>query len=337
MRVAVAGAGFSGSYLARRLVEEGIARPEQIEIFDPGNHRTKCGINPCGFGIHAPTLKEAADRCNLDSDHILQEFDRVKIGNVSAKADLCTFDKPAFIEDCLKGLPVNNFELPGDFTPSFTTVVDATASRAVIGGSNGSHRYCYTRQVRIPWEKMPVKVDTLEVTPLPGPGSGPGYLWRFPLDQEVHYGYGVVGKDVRKGRHPSWFLPPMQSVVCGCRGVIRMSSPKYSRPLWMGNTIAVGESAGMISSATGGGCKEAIDGIETLIKHWGDWHECEKQLLKEFRWADREYDIVDKLCRGEKLNVRDYRTIHKNSKRVGFKLTLKETIDMIKFVLTGGD
>ena len=93
----------------------------------------------------------------------------------------------------------------------------------------------------------------------------------------------------------------------------------------------------MISSATGGGCKEAIDGIETLIKHWGDWHECEKQLLKEFRWADREYDIVDKFCRGKKLNVRDYRTIHKNSKRVGFKLTLKETIDMIKYVLTGGE
>ena len=341
MRIAIAGCGFSGSYLARRLIVEGIAKPDEIELFDPMNHRTKCGIMPCGWGICESTLKKAAELAQLDGDFVIESFDKVKFGNVVAKADLCCFAKPAFINACLEGLPINRFKFPGG---NFDLVVDATACRNVIRFSNATEQlWIYTRQVRLKRKDMPV--ERMEIVPLQQ--GGVGYVWKFPLKNEVHYGFGVVGgKTVDKlpswwTSKPKWFLPDNKQRICSCKGRIRASSPKYSKPVWSRSdccnhaTLAVGESAGMISSVTGGGCKEAIDGIEILIKNWNDWSKYEKELIKEFEWADREYEIVKKLYEGKKLSLKDYRTIQKNSKRVGFRLGIKEVVSLVKCILAG--
>jgi len=336
IRVAIAGAGFSGSYLARRLVVEGIAKPEEIEIFDPMNHRTKCGQTPCGWGIHQPTLEKAIELCDLGNpdDFILESFDEILFGNVMAKADLCTFDKPKFIKACLDGFAINRHEFVGG---NFDLIIDATAGRKIIGPSNTAPLFIHTKQVRLPKEAVTPLVKTMEILPLKVIGArGYGYVWRFPLGDSVHYGFGLVGE-----KTPPWLMLSKHyvSTICGCRGVIRLSSPRYSQPIVIHNpyrVIAVGESAGMISSATGGGCKEAIDGIEVLIKCWGDWEKYEDRLIREFRWADDEFRLVRKLVSGRKLGIRDIRVIQKNSKRVGFKLSIKETAGLIKYILFGG-
>jgi flavin-dependent dehydrogenase len=100
-----------------------------------------------------------------------------------------------------------------------------------------------------------------------------------------------------------------------------------------GRIIAIGESAGMISSVTGGGNKEAIDGIEVLIKHWGDWDRYERELCREFEWADKEFEIVSKLASGKSLGILDYRVIQRNSRRVGFRLSLKNVISLVRYIL----
>jgi flavin-dependent dehydrogenase len=288
---------------------------------------------PCGWGIHEPTLKKACELAQLDGDFVIESFEKVKFGNVIAKADLCCFDKPAFIKACLEGFVLNQFKFPGG---NFDTIIDATAGRNVIGFCDSTEQLTiYTRQVRLKREEIPV--ERMEIEPLQG--GGVGYVWRFPLGREVHYGLGIVER--RIDRLPDWFLPANKQIICSCKGMIRASSPKYSEPVWghayPSTIIAVGESAGMISSVTGGGCKEAIDGVEILIKNWGDWDKYEKELVKEFKWADREYEIVKKLYQGKKLSIGDYRTIQKNSKRVGFRLGIKETVSLVKHILTGGN
>jgi flavin-dependent dehydrogenase len=333
VRIAIAGAGFSGAYLARRLVTEGIARPREIRVFDPKNHPTKCGITPCAWGIHTPTLVKAVELCEIGEpeEYILEEFDRVLFGNVYAKADLCTFDKPKFIRACLEGIEVVREELSVNVSGGFDLIFDATASRALIG-KGGEELYIHTRQVRVPRKDYPA--ETMKILSLPVDGIG--YFWEFPLRDYVHVGFGVVGKD------EPWPIPPEKlKAECGCRGRIRLSSPEYSKPIarfiagrkFSGTVVAVGESAGMVSSVTGGGNKEAIDGIEILMEKWGDWQSYVRELCKAFRWADKEYEIVRKLYMGKKLGLLDYRIIKRNSERVGFKLGIFEVISLVNYIL----
>jgi len=115
-------------------------------------HRTKCKQAPCGWGIHEPTLKKACELAQLDDNFVLESFEKVKFGNVVAKADLCCFDKPAFIKACREGLILNRFKFPGG---NFNLVIDATAGRNVIGFCNSTEQLIiYTRQVRLKREEM---------------------------------------------------------------------------------------------------------------------------------------------------------------------------------------
>jgi len=335
MRIAICGAGFSGAYVARRLVTEGIARPSELEIFDPG-HRTACGQTPCGYGIHLPTFKKACDVCGLNhEDYIFEVCNEVEIGNVRAKADLCTFNKAKFVRDCLNDLTVNPYEFPGG---DFDVIIDATARRAVIGKAHHEHITVRTRQVQVRKEIYPVEV--MRILPLSEIGvDGVGYYWEFPLRETVHVGCGKVSDIPVRWPHARKEL--FHKMLCGCRGTIRLSSPKYSEPLVMyianrklkGIVVAVGESAGMVSSVTGAGNKESIDGIEILIENWDNWTDYSHSLVNEFKWADKEFEIVKKLVNGKNLGMMDYRAIQKNSKRVGFKLGLKGVISMVKQIL----
>jgi hypothetical protein len=321
--------------LARRLITEGVAKPEDITVFDPNYPRaTGCKISPCAWGLHYKTLKFAARKCALDwKDYLLNYFGVVWIEGMSVQADLCTFNKPKFIADCLDGINVQKTELSGDYD----IIIDATAWRKIIGPGLEEIRII-TRQAKIERDRYPA--DSMSIRSLPFKGFG--YYWEFPIGDYVHVGYGVatdiMGYDTYKqvlSDIPD-MLPKADS-KCKCGGVIRASSPEMSKPLVKERRfkiiIAIGESAGCISSATGGGNKEAIDCVELLLDCWEDWPEYSYRLCKEFKWAHKEYLLVRKLCFGKRLNIFDYWTLKKNAKRYGIKLGLKEAWKMVKKVL----
>jgi len=285
LKVVIAGAGFSGAYLARRLVEEDIAKPNDITIYDPYYPRKGCGVSPCAWGLNLSALKEAAAKCGLYyKDYLFAEFYSVKIDDVWIKAELCTFNKPKFIRDCLKGLNVVNSTL--DLTKvDADVIIDATAWRRIIG-PGVEEITLRTAQVKVPKDRYR-PVHTMSITKLPFKGLG--YFWEFPIGDFVHVGYGYA---VTPGIEPNFDLVSYvgeEKIACSCEGTIRASSPKLSAPLWREYpyrrqaTVAIGESAGCISSATGGGNKEAIDGVEILLKHWEDWDGYASELVKEFR------------------------------------------------------
>jgi len=339
MKIAICGVGFSGSYLARRLVTEGVAKPSDIRLFEH-EHRIRrkfefvedssrpCA-SPCAFGIHRPTLIEAIERTNIGEpdEFILQEFDHIVIGDTKPKADLCTFNKPLFELMCVSGMTFSRSFLKFE---DYDVIVDATAKRALIGKifseTLKEPLWIHTRQIRLDIKSPNIKITRLK-------DGGVGYEWVFPLgDLGTHVGYGKIGE--AEDKYES------ERKICACGGRIRLSAPKYSFPLYTrlhngdgAMLITVGESAGMISSITGGGNKEAIDGIEILLKYWDDFPTAYDKIVEEFRWAEREFNIVSKLHEGKGLSLTDLKTIAKNAKRYDIKVGVKEAIVLVKNII----
>lgn len=345
MKIAIAGAGMSGSYLARRLIAEGIAKPKDITIYDPFYPRvTTCRIAPCAWGIHTKTIIEAAEKCNLEPEkYILRRYCEVKVGSICIKSDLCTFDKPKFICDCIDGIRVINDYLPrAEALENYDVIVDATAWRKVITNGEKSTEYIklVTHQVRVHEERTRMSIYPLWFDAL-------GYHWEFPLKDSTHIGFGYAESIYTKGSvtviqtdstQVKKFFDKYQNAICRCTGKIRASSPRTSLPLFVETKqkaviIAVGESAGCISSASGGGNKEAIDGVEILLRNWEDRESYEKAMLKDFDWAYKEYAIVKKLCLGKRIGIRDLLTLKRNAKRYGFKGNFFKVWKLLKEVL----
>jgi len=350
MKIAIIGAGFSGSYLARRLITEGIAKPEHIHIFEYSNKLNKkrafidnnnrpCG-SPCAWGIHQPTLEEAIEKTQIGDpeEFILQSFDTVLMGDINPTCRLCTFNKPLFEQRCIEDLQViTDSHMPVYRFNNYDIIVDATATRAVIGKMFDTLKdplWIYTRQIRVDMKspKMKISRHTEE---------GVGYEWVFPLGElGTHIGYGKIG--FTGSKYDS------DKKICACSGRIRLSAPKYSFPLYtkLGvvagdgrdttrdtTVITVGESAGMISSVTGGGNKEAIDGIEILLKYWGDFPTAYDKIIEEFRWAEREFSIIKRLSEGKSLSLSDLKVIAKNAKRYDIAVGVKEAIVLVKNII----
>lgn len=347
MRIAIAGAGMSGAYLARRLATSGIANKEDITIFDPYfPRRTNCKISPCAWGIHYASFKDFSKLCELDyKEYIYSQFDEVLIDGTRLKGDICTFNKPKFILDCLEGFNVKREALHGNYD----IIVDATSLRKIIGYQETEHINLSTRQIRIYTDKY----QTHDISIRTIPGIKLGYYWEFPLLDSVHIGYGVATEFVKffticKMVKKIYRLPKFEEVLkaqnasipnstCSCGGSIRASSPKNSQPLVRnvnGTTIvAVGESAGCISSLTGGGNKEAMDGIEILLDNWEDWEEYSYELIDNFEWADLEYKLIRCIALRKIPNPLDILKIRKNAKRYGIEAGILDTIKIASKVL----
>ncbi|RLI85928.1 MAG: hypothetical protein DRO98_06185 [Archaeoglobales archaeon] len=172
--IIIAGGGMSGAYLARRLVTEGIARQEDVVIYEPG-HKTSCGISPCAWGISRKALEEAVNKAELPEDYVLNKIETFLI-HTPVKADAVIFDKPRFIRDCLDGFEV--VRAPYNYCKPFNSkndlvVIDATARRAVIG-KGLDEIYARTVQAKV---RNEAKLSCMVFTPL---DTGIGYSWMFP-------------------------------------------------------------------------------------------------------------------------------------------------------------
>lgn len=336
MKVAIVGAGFSGAYTARRLVTSGYCREKDIEVFDSSFLHSSCGITACAYGIDFITLREAVQNAQLGKveDYVLRKAEYLVFGTQKVKnLRICTFNKRKFIRDCLQGIEVKNQEFSIDQIKNYDLVIDATARRAILGLNRSKWRPLFCCQIRVGSEEDIFEDMYFE------PVKGFGYKWVFPLNFKVaHVGMGILGKSFDYSKDFESQIPNVVKiyrenfereytsmgcrVICRCFGLIRASSPKYSMPIVVGNVAAVGESAGMISSLTGGGCKEAIEGIEILIDNVFDLEEYEKKLVEAFKWADFEFEIIDSMAQGKKLSLKTIAKIRKNPERVGIRLSL---------------
>ena len=303
MKIAIAGAGIAGGYLAKLLGEKGIVP----DIFDGMNHETRCGCRSCGWG--APLgIEKYLSRLGLSlDDYLLEPMPSMNFDGLVARTPLCTLDKTRLIHDLTVSAGLKRRNLGPEEAEDYDIVVDATGiSRAFLPPARSD--------LNLPTLQHRVSVTSSEKELLPAgiygnriPGLG--YLWVFPLgNHQYHIGVGGIGID-QLDTFLDRFYQDFSSrfsftPLCSCQGCVRVSSPYYSTPFYFRKTrndgtsrliVGVGESIGTVSPFTGEGIIFSLDCAGILADCWPDPEAYTSSVLSRFTWMKKERETLDYL------------------------------------------
>jgi flavin-dependent dehydrogenase len=321
LKIAIAGAGLTGSYLYRLLAPQG----HTVDLFDKGLE-TRCGISPCAWGT-SKGFVDLVKKAGLDaSTYILSRSDHVVIDSLRIRADLITFDKQRLIEDLRQGAEIQ-YSRPN--AREYDRIVDCTGvARAFLPPAQDDIVLrCVQYRVRT---TVPLENEIRL--------RGIGYSWCFPLSHnEYHIGCGSLILDPRQIIEELGWVGDGSShmdVICGCSGKVRLTAPQYSHP-YVARTQGyevwgVGEAVGCVAPLAGDGIVPGMKSVGLLMKHWDEPAAYTKALLKEFGWMKAERRVIDKLRRKEGIGLRDAWTLKRNSRRMSMAVRLKQVAALIK-------
>jgi flavin-dependent dehydrogenase len=182
MRIAIAGAGMSGAYLFRRLINDGF---KDIDLFDV-KKSNPCGCRPCawGFAPIAETLNLIAKVTDPDRFK-LQRSEIISFDGIDIRSNMLTMNKPALIK-----------EMIGD-TEIKQGLIDLTKYDRVIDATGVSRAYLPPIKDDYIAECTQYRVRSEEPLGFWFRTSSVGYEWCFPLgEDEFHIGIGSLKSDV---------------------------------------------------------------------------------------------------------------------------------------------
>jgi flavin-dependent dehydrogenase len=320
LKVAIAGAGTTGAYLYRLLNREGF----QVDVFDRKS-RTACGITPCAWGT-SRGFAELLRAAGLEPEkYILQPVDHVFMDEVRLKGELMTYDKPALEKDLLEGSTIEHGRLR---VHGYDRVIDATGtSRAYLPPiENDILLPCVQRRV-ITSELLENRIRL----------GGIGYAWCFPLAKHgYHIGCGSLTGNPDGALKKLGWLPanPKWTIVCACKGKVRLTGPRFSQPFVVDGTRdgiwGVGEAIGCVAPVAGDGVVPGMKSAQILLEHWSDPDGYTAAILKEFEWMHKEREVINKLRTAARLNLKDAWVLKKNARRMGMQVELKDALVLLK-------
>jgi flavin-dependent dehydrogenase len=309
LKVAIVGAGITGAYLYRMLRNRGYA----VDLFGCPV-RTRCGINPCAWGVSSRDFLELVKDSGLDpKDYSLRSFDYLQMDEFRICADLMTFSKPRFVRDLLEGATIR-YSFPD---PShYERLIDATGvSRALLPAiEDDVILNCIQYRVRHGGEPH----NRVKLTKI-------GYAWTFPLSEdECHVGCGSLIADPAEVLESLGWTDEREEILCSCCGRVRATAPHYALPFFVaadGYQIwGVGEAIGCVAPLAGDGIVSGIKSVRILLDCWDDPRRYRQTLLGTFDWMKEERRVIEKLRRRRSLGWRDARVLQKNSRRMGMKV-----------------
>lgn len=320
MKVAIIGAGITGTYLHRLLNRMG----QRADIFDkkPG---TRCGISPCAWGT-SHEFFELATAAGLDpSSYILAPSNHIIMDGFKIPANLMTIDKPRFIKDLLQGAEVS-YSQPD--TGNYDRIIDATGvTRAFLPPVKGD--------IVLQCAQFRVKTDMVRSNE--AKLGRIGYAWCFPLGNSTyHIGCGSLLADPGEIlKELAWIDNlPRNDIVCGCKSTIRLTGPEHSKPYFVASNNhevwGVGESIGCVAPLAGDGIVTGMKSAKILLKYWDDPSGYAKAIMKEFRWMAPERTVIDKLKNNKSLRLTDALVLKKNSERMGIEIRLKDAAVLLE-------
>ncbi|MEM0155078.1 MAG: NAD(P)/FAD-dependent oxidoreductase [Thermoplasmataceae archaeon] len=289
----VAGLGMAGSYLMRRLRQEGL----EARGFDP--KRPDFYI-PCGYATNLNRLKSFATRAGIDPEnYVLYESKGVTFsGNnfepVTFPArGIGTFDKNQMEKDMVAGLEI--YREPLRISNNAITVDATGISRSLLGKHNGDEQMYAVEYVT---DKAMHEDFYFHFF-----ARGVGYYWEFPLGEHYHVGAGAVSREI-----------VMESLK-GIKGRRVTGRKIRMKPLLdivsSGNIIGVGESIGLVSPITGEGILPALESAEILVqclKRYDDLEsvkqEFKKKVSEKFNYYYGLHELVSAVQHGEKLGLK---------------------------------
>ncbi len=299
MKVAVAGAGPAGSYLARRLHGAGF----EVHLFErQAREGFRCA---CAWGTEEGPMSEFARNCGLRfGDYVLWRGRKMEVetgrGMVELEVEgLCTFDKERFLRDLREGVPASfgASAAPRDLA-GFDLAVDATGPfRALLPP--------VAEDARAPCLQHTVEYGTppfndFYVKPFP---DASGYLWYFPLGgNRAHVGAGSLTPGLFKAELGAFMERHPGNVVETAGKQVRLSAPSRCRPFFADGTppvAGVGESIGTVMPTAGEGIQWSLRCAELLVENLrGGWDPAtyEARVLREFR-SFALYDSLGRVAR----------------------------------------
>lgn len=338
MRVAIVGAGIGGRALHRFLELDGMLDTHDVEIFDLARPKTHCHIHPCAWGVKTPEWKRVCGMLET-KPRILREFNRINRNGTMLRCELCTIDKPIFLDDICPEKNIQRGGFDGDCS-KYDLVVDATGEKRAVLPPIKNDMKITCRQALFKTD-----IEDLGVAIIASPSVG--YSWIFPLKFPfVHIGQGAMNWDF------DCDLPPETTEAMQYAGVadkdpicgwheskIRLLSPKHSSPICRGNVVGISEAAGVVSPNNGAGILPGIISARLLADHihddtWGTGlgYAYEMDLIKKFGFLDRETEIVKKLVNHKQVGLRDLLCLYRNTRYFGMYPGPKQVIDSLKMV-----
>lgn len=353
MRIAIVGAGVAGRSLFRFLELDGMIDTHAVEIFDLERPLTTCHIHPCAWGVKTPEWKRVCGMLET-KPRILREFTRINQSGTMIRCELCTIDKPAFLDDICdeeniqrgsgKWQDIENWD--GNCS-KYDLVVDATGEkRAVLPPiPNDLKITCRQAMFKSPVENLGMSIF---------PSDSIGYSWTFPVNPPfVHIGQGAIKWDLNADILPETMESMEMAGVAGKDPIcgwhtskIRLMSPRHSLPICSGNVVGVGEAAGCVSPNCGAGILPGIISARMLADYildnssiwvqdggpysWGCAYEAD--LIRKFGFLDRETQVIRKLIDNKRVGIRDLWSLYRNTMYFGMYPGIREVISTLKRV-----
>ena len=340
MKIAIAGAGIAGGYLARLLVQKGM----DPDVFDGMDHDTRCGCRSCGWGAPAGIRKYLAGT-GLDPDeYLLEAMPLMHFDGLVAQTPLCTIDKPRLIRDLTRGTELKPRDLGPEEAEDYEIVVDATGIGRAFLPPCRSDLTLPTLQNRVLVEdhgngRLPAGVYGNQV-------PGLGYLWVFPMgNNQYHIGAGGIGLDHLDDILDRFYRDNASqfsfSTLCSCAGTIRVASPYYATPCSVRKSrhdgtsqliLGAGESIGTVSPFTGEGIVFSLECARILADSWPDPDRYSSKVLARFAWMKKERETLDYLLSREGKGgprLRDRWRFFKSARRSGIGLPMLEAFRQI--------
>lgn len=318
-RVAIAGAGITGAYLARLLKRRGI----EARLYDPGV-QTACGLTPCAWGASGD-FDGLVKSAGLDPRrYILRLAPDLRMDGVRIQTGLRMVDKPRVLRELLHGTKVSR--APLDLS-EVDLLVDATGSARAYLPPVGRDLKLSCGQFRVRDTK--IREDRVGL-------GGVGYAWCFRLgDRDYHVGCGSLAFEPRDRLEAlGWIEPEVQESVCSCAGEIRLTGPRDSLPFTAhkGRTEiwGIGEAIGCVSPLAGDGIVPGLKSVWLLLEHWGDPEGYTRAVLEEFSWMQAEREILDRLIRGRRLSLRDALVLRKNARRMNMSIGVWSAVRLLR-------
>lgn len=288
-RIAIAGAGVSGSYLASCLVEKGIP----VDLYDLP-HQNTCSISPCAW-MATPDIVPLIRSAGLDpARYLLKRFSSALFQGRVFGVDLMTIDKPALIRDLRGASPVRY----GSVDPEkYDRIIDAT-------GTNRAFLPPITDERLVPCIQYRGVAETDRTLPEIHCVYG-GYAWSFPLgDGRAHVGCLSHAADPAHLIKGSGLLDGLKT-ECGCKSRLRITSPAGALPFVAGKIWGVGEAIGCVYPLLGDGIVPALRSVRLLLDSWDDPEAYRRAVLSTFSYMTAEHTLLTTLNAGRRPTLKD--------------------------------
>ena len=333
MKIAIVGAGVTGSYLLNRL--DG----HQVECFEMRPQEKWYTV--CAWGTSAPYISEMVKKAGFNfDDYILHRGENMKVDYGTGSLELrlkglVTYDKHRLCEDMLKGHTVHwgqqVKQLDGRFE-DFDLVVDATGMhRSLL--PKVQHDYlvpCVEYQVKS--SKLPY--SDFYVRPYPGLA---GYFWYFPLGNGMaHVGAGELHGRY-KGECEAFLKKYDCEVIRKIGRPVRVVAPAYCQPFSVGKVVGVGESIGTVYPLLGEGIIPSMQCADLFVDNLQDIEAYSEEVLKHYDIYAKVFRIVRSKLNGNFSYISQfpnlfamYRHMRTNERRFGLETRLTDMAKVMR-------